>query len=134
MRIGVATDANFRDLDIAAAGPVVRDISDVFGRVEMWCGGLRHGPSVASPFVWRCLHDRSDRFRPEWSPGGHPLENAAFAGRTPIRFIRHIQVNGRLTLNGYTGTTCDLYQTNQHDSATNIANHQLESDAFDYLS
>jgi putative cardiolipin synthase len=27
---GVATDANFRDLDIAAAGPVVRDISNVF--------------------------------------------------------------------------------------------------------
>ena len=27
---GVATDANFRDLDIAAAGPVVRDISRVF--------------------------------------------------------------------------------------------------------
>jgi putative cardiolipin synthase len=26
----VATDANFRDLDIAAAGPVVREISDVF--------------------------------------------------------------------------------------------------------
>jgi putative cardiolipin synthase len=26
----VATDSNFRDLDIAAAGPVVRDISDVF--------------------------------------------------------------------------------------------------------
>ena len=27
---GVATDANFRDLDIAAAGPVVREISKVF--------------------------------------------------------------------------------------------------------
>jgi putative cardiolipin synthase len=27
---GVATDANFRDLDVAAAGPVVREISDVF--------------------------------------------------------------------------------------------------------
>jgi putative cardiolipin synthase len=27
---GVATDANFRDLDIAAAGPVVREISNVF--------------------------------------------------------------------------------------------------------
>ena len=27
---GVATDANFRDLDIAAAGPVVREVSNVF--------------------------------------------------------------------------------------------------------
>ena len=27
---GVHTDANFRDLDIAAAGPIVRDLSDVF--------------------------------------------------------------------------------------------------------
>ncbi|XPS83771.1 uncharacterized protein Dvar_17890 [Desulfosarcina variabilis str. Montpellier] len=26
---GVHTDANFRDLDIAAAGPIVRDLSDV---------------------------------------------------------------------------------------------------------
>jgi putative cardiolipin synthase len=33
---GVATDANFRDLDIAAAGPVVRDISDVFD--HFWNG------------------------------------------------------------------------------------------------
>ena len=33
---GVATDANFRDLDIAAAGPVVRDVSDVFD--DFWNG------------------------------------------------------------------------------------------------
>ena len=33
---GVATDANFRDLDIAAAGPVVRDISSVFD--HFWNG------------------------------------------------------------------------------------------------
>ncbi|MEA2094578.1 MAG: phospholipase D family protein [Pseudomonadota bacterium] len=33
---GVATDANFRDLDIAAAGPVVRDISNVFD--HFWNG------------------------------------------------------------------------------------------------
>ncbi len=33
---GVATDANFRDLDIAAAGPVVRDISGVFD--HFWNG------------------------------------------------------------------------------------------------
>jgi len=32
----VATDANFRDLDIAAAGPVVRDISNVFD--HFWNG------------------------------------------------------------------------------------------------
>ena len=32
----VATDANFRDLDIAAAGPVVRDTSDVFD--HFWNG------------------------------------------------------------------------------------------------
>jgi putative cardiolipin synthase len=33
---GVATDANFRDLDIAAAGPVVREISKVFD--HFWNG------------------------------------------------------------------------------------------------
>lgn len=33
---GVATDANFRDLDIAAAGPIVRDVSDVFD--DFWNG------------------------------------------------------------------------------------------------
>jgi len=33
---GVATDANFRDLDIAAGGPVVREISQVFDR--FWNG------------------------------------------------------------------------------------------------
>ena len=33
---GVATDANFRDLDIAAAGPVVREISGVFD--HFWNG------------------------------------------------------------------------------------------------
>ncbi|MGD2075733.1 MAG: phospholipase D family protein [Gammaproteobacteria bacterium] len=33
---GVATDANFRDLDIAAVGPVVRDISGVFD--DFWNG------------------------------------------------------------------------------------------------
>jgi putative cardiolipin synthase len=33
---GVATDANFRDLDIAAAGPVVRDISKAFD--HFWDG------------------------------------------------------------------------------------------------
>jgi putative cardiolipin synthase len=33
---GVATDANFRDLDIAAAGPVVREISNVFD--HFWNG------------------------------------------------------------------------------------------------
>ena len=32
----VATDANFRDLDIAAAGPIVREVSDVFDR--FWNG------------------------------------------------------------------------------------------------
>jgi putative cardiolipin synthase len=33
---GVATDANFRDLDIAAAGPVVRETSEVFD--HFWNG------------------------------------------------------------------------------------------------
>ena len=33
---GVQTDANFRDLDIAAAGPIVRDLSTVFDR--FWNG------------------------------------------------------------------------------------------------
>jgi putative cardiolipin synthase len=33
---GVHTDANFRDLDIAAAGPIVRDLSDIFDR--FWNG------------------------------------------------------------------------------------------------
>ena len=33
---GVHTDANFRDLDIAAAGPIVRDLSDVFD--HFWNG------------------------------------------------------------------------------------------------
>jgi putative cardiolipin synthase len=33
---GVQTDANFRDLDIAAAGPIVRDVSGVFDR--FWNG------------------------------------------------------------------------------------------------
>ena len=33
---GVATDANFRDLDIAAAGPVVREVSSVFD--HFWNG------------------------------------------------------------------------------------------------
>ena len=32
----VATDANFRDLDIAASGPVVRDVSSVFD--HFWNG------------------------------------------------------------------------------------------------
>jgi putative cardiolipin synthase len=32
----VATDANYRDLDVAAAGPVVRDVSDVFD--HFWNG------------------------------------------------------------------------------------------------
>ncbi len=33
---GVHTDANFRDLDIAAAGPIVRDLSEIFDR--FWNG------------------------------------------------------------------------------------------------
>ncbi|MEX1347307.1 MAG: hypothetical protein AB1Z31_06200 [Desulfobacterales bacterium] len=33
---GVQTDANFRDLDIAAAGPIVREVSKVFDR--FWNG------------------------------------------------------------------------------------------------
>ena len=33
---GVQTDANFRDLDVAAAGPIVRDVSEVFDR--FWNG------------------------------------------------------------------------------------------------
>jgi hypothetical protein len=104
MRIGVATDANFRDLDIAAAGLVVRDISDVFGRVEMWCGGLRHGPSVASPFVWRCLHDRSDHFRPGRSPGGTHRKTPPLQGAHPKRKFSFYQtgVDHELADNRYT--------------------------------
>jgi putative cardiolipin synthase len=33
---GVQTEANFRDLDIAAAGPIVREVSGVFDR--FWNG------------------------------------------------------------------------------------------------
>jgi putative cardiolipin synthase len=44
---GVATDANFRDLDIAAAGPVVRNVSTVFDYFwdSDWAVTIKREPS-----------------------------------------------------------------------------------------
>jgi len=44
----VSTDANFRDLDIAAAGPVVRDISGVFDREAVFIGSFNLDPRSGS--------------------------------------------------------------------------------------
>jgi hypothetical protein len=42
----------FRDRNAAVTGQA----TEITGRVEMWCGGLRYSLSVAAPFVWRCLN------------------------------------------------------------------------------
>ena len=71
----VATDANFRDLDIAAAGPVVREISGVFD--HFWNGD------------WRC---RSPRWRSDPTPRRtcgrpeRPCVNGLPNTTTPIRW------------------------------------------------
>jgi len=59
----VATEANYRDLDIAAAGPIVRDISNVFD--HFWNGdwAVPIGALVDRPYTEQDLQARVDRMR-----------------------------------------------------------------------
>ena len=55
------------------------------GRVEMWRGGLQINCSRTAPIAsgWSNIAG--------WD--SHPLENAAFARRTPIQEVRHLETN-----------------------------------------
>lgn len=59
----VATEANYRDLDIAAAGPIVRDISNVFD--HFWNGdwAVPISALVDRPYTEQDLRSQVDRMR-----------------------------------------------------------------------
>ncbi len=86
----VATDANFRDLDIAAAGPVVREISTVFD--YFWNGdwAVPIGALVDRPFTTTNLKatvaDLRDRIAGEDYP--YPLEQKVSDLKSELAAIR----------------------------------------------
>jgi putative cardiolipin synthase len=87
---GVATDANFRDLDIAAAGPVVRDISNVFD--YFWNGewAVPIAALVDRPYTRSDLRKfrHSMRERIDATPYPYPLDQDVDALRSELRSIR----------------------------------------------
>jgi len=68
----VATDANFRDLDIVAAGPVVRDISGMFD--HFWNGdwALPISALVDRPYTESDLHSAVGILRERITEGSYP--------------------------------------------------------------
>jgi putative cardiolipin synthase len=64
---GVATDANFRDLDIAAAGPVVRDASTVFDHFWNSDWAVPVSALLERPYTDADLTSIRDKFI--WAPG-----------------------------------------------------------------
>ncbi len=69
---GVATDANFRDLDIAAAGPVVRDTSKVFD--HFWNGNwaVPIAALVKRPYSWEDLLAARETMRGRMAEDNYP--------------------------------------------------------------
>ena len=69
---GVNPDTNFRDLDIMAVGPVVRDISSVFD--HFWRGNWAVPISVLvdRPFTGADLRETVERLRKEIAEGDYP--------------------------------------------------------------
>jgi putative cardiolipin synthase len=86
----VATDANFRDLDIAAAGPVVRDISNVFD--HFWNGewSVPIRALVDRPYTGEDLAEvrnlLQERIRQDDYP--YPLDQDADALKAELASIR----------------------------------------------
>jgi putative cardiolipin synthase len=87
---GVATDANFRDLDIAAAGPVVRDISNVFD--YFWNGdwSVPIGPLVDRPYAEADRRDARKALQGliAENPYPYPLDQDVAALRSELSSIR----------------------------------------------
>jgi putative cardiolipin synthase len=86
----VATDANFRDLDIAAAGPVVRDISNVFDHFwnSDWAvpvSALVERPYTASD-LQATLRSFRERIAEDRYP--YPLDQDVAALRADLTSIR----------------------------------------------
>jgi putative cardiolipin synthase len=68
----VATDANYRDLDIAAAGPIVREISEVYD--HFWNGdwAVPISALVDRPYTEADLRDLVGRMRQQIAEGDYP--------------------------------------------------------------
>ena len=87
---GVATDANFRDLDIAAAGPVVREVSHVFD--YFWNGdwAVPIAALVDRPYTGADLRESRNTLR-EWiaeNPYPYPLDQDVAALQSELGSIR----------------------------------------------
>ena len=87
---GVATDANFRDLDIAAAGPVVRDISNVF---DYFWNGDWSVPITAladRPYTKADLHENRKALQDliAENPYPYPLDQDVAALRSELGAVR----------------------------------------------
>ena len=86
----VATDANFRDLDIAAAGPVVRDISKVFD--YFWNGdwAVPISALVDRPFTAEDLKEMIDSIRAliEEDDYPYPIDQDVYSLTAELASIR----------------------------------------------
>ena len=87
---GVATDANFRDLDIAAAGPVVREVSKVFD--YFWNGNWAVPIAALAdrPYTEADLRDTRNATL-KWlaeNPYPYPLDQDVTELRSELRSIR----------------------------------------------
>jgi len=87
---GVATDANFRDLDIAAAGPVVRDASTVFDHFWNSDWAVPVSALLERPYTDSDLQAtvRSFRERIAAEPYPYPLDQDVAALRADLTAIR----------------------------------------------
>ena len=87
---GVATDANFRDLDIAAAGPVVRDASTVFDHFWNSDWAVPVSALLERPYTDADLQAtvRSFRERIAAEPYPYPLDQDVAALRADLTSIR----------------------------------------------
>ncbi len=86
----VATDANFRDLDIAAAGPIVRDISNVFD--HFWNGewAVPVGELVDRPYTEAELREAAATMRVRIAEDNypHPLDQDVDSLKAELSSIR----------------------------------------------
>jgi putative cardiolipin synthase len=86
----VATDANFRDLDIAAAGPVVREVSNVFDR--FWNGewAIPINSLVDRPYTEADMQAAVATMRARIAEDGypHPLDQDVDSLKTELASIR----------------------------------------------
>jgi len=105
---GVATDANFRDLDIAAAGPVVRDTSRVFD--HFWNGdwAVPIAALVKRPYTENDIKAFreivKERIEEEKYP--YPLDQDVDDLKSELTSIRDRALSGRRA--GLSGTTRPL--------------------------